>query len=280
MYSPLWKITHQDPSVLCTLPFEKSPIKSHRFCVLPPLKNHSSKAIGFVYSSLWKITHQDPSVLCTSPFEKSPIKSHRFCVLFPLKNHSSKAIGFVYSPLWKIIFLNHCFFVFWIQERKWSGTIGPLDASTPVNIRIFKVATLDPRNDTEFVQILVQLNTQLNRYRFFFPSKKTFPSLNPNSISRFMEHELEMIRIMDTCFNPQKKILVQGWVLWFLELELRGKGLKMAGKMVKKIRQSATFLSKPRRLDESRWTDTLWQGSLKIWLSAGRKSRRGPLCGG
>ena len=24
VYSPLWKITHQDPSVLCTPPFEKS----------------------------------------------------------------------------------------------------------------------------------------------------------------------------------------------------------------------------------------------------------------
>ena len=40
MYSPLWKITHQSSSVLCTPPFEKSPIKAHRFCVLPPLKNH------------------------------------------------------------------------------------------------------------------------------------------------------------------------------------------------------------------------------------------------
>ena len=40
MYSPLWKITHQNPSVLCTPPFEKSPIKAHRFYVLPPLKNH------------------------------------------------------------------------------------------------------------------------------------------------------------------------------------------------------------------------------------------------
>ena len=45
--------------------------KPHRFCVLPPLKNHPSKA-------------------------------HRFCVLPPLKNHQSKVIGFVYSPLWKI----------------------------------------------------------------------------------------------------------------------------------------------------------------------------------
>ena len=122
MYSPLWKITHQNPSVLCTPPCEKSPIKIHRFCVLPPLK----------------ITHQNPSVLCTPPFEispirsssvscsppfeKSPIKSHRFCVLPPLKyhpseahrfyvvpplkNHPSELIGFVYSPLWKITHQN------------------------------------------------------------------------------------------------------------------------------------------------------------------------------
>ena len=27
-----------------------------------------------------------------------------------------------------------------------------------------------------------------------------------------MEQELEMVRIMDTCFNPKKKIVVQGWV--------------------------------------------------------------------
>ena len=52
MYSPLWKITHQNPSVSCTPPFEKSPIKTHRFCILPPLKNHSWKAIGFMYSPL------------------------------------------------------------------------------------------------------------------------------------------------------------------------------------------------------------------------------------
>ena len=68
-------------------PFEKSPIKSHRFCVLPPLKNHPSKAIGFVYSPLCKVIHQKPLVLCTPPFEKSPINTHRFCVLPPLKNH-------------------------------------------------------------------------------------------------------------------------------------------------------------------------------------------------
>ena len=85
VYSPLWKITHQKPSVLCTPPFEKSPIKAHWFCVLPPLKNHPSKPIGFMYSPLWKITHQSPSVLYTPPFEKSPIKAHRFCVLPPLE---------------------------------------------------------------------------------------------------------------------------------------------------------------------------------------------------
>ena len=66
----LLRFTHQSPSVLCTPPFEKSPIKTHRFCVLPPLKNHPSKPIGFVYSPLWKITHQNPLVLCSPPFEK------------------------------------------------------------------------------------------------------------------------------------------------------------------------------------------------------------------
>ena len=34
----------------------KTNSKSHRFCVLPPLKNHPSTPIGFVYSPLWKIT--------------------------------------------------------------------------------------------------------------------------------------------------------------------------------------------------------------------------------
>ena len=64
------KKTFQNPSVLCTPPFEKSPIKPHRFCVLPPLKDHPSKPLGFVYSPLWKITHQSPSVLCTPFFGK------------------------------------------------------------------------------------------------------------------------------------------------------------------------------------------------------------------
>ena len=73
-------------------------IKTNRFCVLPPLKNHPSKLVGFVYSPLWKIIHQKPSVLCTPPFEKSSIKTNRFCVLPPLKNHPSKLVGFVYSP--------------------------------------------------------------------------------------------------------------------------------------------------------------------------------------
>ena len=94
---------HQNPSAP---PFEKSRINIHRFCVLPPLKNHPSKSIGFVYSSLRKIIHQNPSVPCTPPFEKSRINIHRFCVLPPLKNHPSKPIGFVYSSLRKIIHQN------------------------------------------------------------------------------------------------------------------------------------------------------------------------------
>ena len=86
---PPWKITHQNPSVLCTPPFEKSPIKTHRFCVLPP----------------WKITHQNPSVLCTPPFEKSPIKTHRFCVLPPFEKSPIKSRWFCVLPPLK----NHCF---------------------------------------------------------------------------------------------------------------------------------------------------------------------------
>ena len=110
--------TFQNPSVLRTPPFEKSPIKPHRFCVLPPLKNHPSNPIGFVYSPLWKITHQKPSVLCAPPFEKSPIKNHRFCVLPPLKNHPPKPIGFMYFPPLK----NHCFWQALISgERLFRG---------------------------------------------------------------------------------------------------------------------------------------------------------------
>ena len=79
--------THQNPSVLCTPPFEKSPIKSHRFYVLPPFEKSPIKSHRFYV---------------LPPLKKSPIKIHRFCVLPPLKNHPSKPIGFVYSPLWKI----------------------------------------------------------------------------------------------------------------------------------------------------------------------------------
>ena len=68
----------------------KSLNRTFRFCVVPPLKNHSSKPIGFVYSPLWKINHHKPSVFCTPPFEKSPIKTHRFHKL----------------PLWKITHQN------------------------------------------------------------------------------------------------------------------------------------------------------------------------------
>ena len=48
------------PSVLCTPPFEKSSIQSHRFCVLPPLEKSPTRT---------------PSVLCTPPFEKSPTRT-------------------------------------------------------------------------------------------------------------------------------------------------------------------------------------------------------------
>ena len=40
MYSPLWKITHQQSIGFMYSPLWKSPIETHRFCVLPPLKKH------------------------------------------------------------------------------------------------------------------------------------------------------------------------------------------------------------------------------------------------
>ena len=99
--------THPSKAIgLCTPPFENSPIKSHRFCVLPPLMAFDGWVFKGGSTQNRKITHQSPSVLCTSPFEKSPIKAHRFCVLPPLKNHPSKPIGFVYSLLWKITHQN------------------------------------------------------------------------------------------------------------------------------------------------------------------------------
>ena len=61
MYSPLWKITHQTPSVSCTPPFEKIAHQTPSVSCTPPFE---------------KITHQNQLVLCTPPFEKSPIKSH------------------------------------------------------------------------------------------------------------------------------------------------------------------------------------------------------------
>ena len=60
--------------------------KIRRFHVLPPLKNHPSKSIGFMYSPLWKSHPPKPIGFVYSPL---------------WKNHPSKAIGFMYSPLWK-----------------------------------------------------------------------------------------------------------------------------------------------------------------------------------
>ena len=48
--SKFFSKTHQSPSVLCTPLFGKSPIKAHRFCVLPPLENH---CFGWVLVSGW-----------------------------------------------------------------------------------------------------------------------------------------------------------------------------------------------------------------------------------
>ena len=78
MYSPLWKITHEKPSVSCTPPFGKS--KSHQFCVLPPWKNHSWKAIGLMYSPLWKIT-----VFGGRLFRQIRYTSSKFVIAWPTR---------------------------------------------------------------------------------------------------------------------------------------------------------------------------------------------------
>ena len=57
-----------------------NPSKTHRFYVVPPLKNHPSKAIGFVYSPLWKI----------------PVYDGR---LFRQIRYWSHSMSF-YSPIW------------------------------------------------------------------------------------------------------------------------------------------------------------------------------------
>ena len=97
--------------------------KSHRFCVLPPLKTHPPEAIGFVYSPLWKLTHQKPSVLCTPPFEKSPIKAHRFYVPSPLKKHSfwwALICGWAFISEWAFISANtvYCLFIYFIISEE------------------------------------------------------------------------------------------------------------------------------------------------------------------
>ena len=93
------------------------PIKSHRFCVLPPFEKSPIKTpLVLCTPPFEKSPIKTPSVSCTPPFEKSPIKPHRFCVLPPLKNHLSKPIGFVYSPLWKITHQNPIGFMYFVQQ--------------------------------------------------------------------------------------------------------------------------------------------------------------------
>ena len=71
-------------------PVKNHPAKTHRFCVLPPWKNHPL----------------NPLVLCTPPFEKSPIKAHRFCVLLPLKNHN----------FWWVLISGERIFTIWLEK--------------------------------------------------------------------------------------------------------------------------------------------------------------------
>ena len=115
-------------------------IKAHRFHVLPPLKNHSSKPIGFMYSPLWKITHQKPLVSCTPPFEKSLIKAHRFHVLPPLKNH---CFWWALISGWAFISANTVYLLWYTFKRSCSRTILKLNkgrnfVTSWVNITIWK----------------------------------------------------------------------------------------------------------------------------------------------
>ena len=137
MYSPLWKITHQSLSVLCTPPFENTPHQSPSVSCTPPFEN---------------TPHQIPSVLCTPPFEKSPIKAHRFCVLPPLKTHPSNPIGFVYSPLWKITHQNpsvSCTPPF----EKWLFLVGANFGKYGIFIFVLKMCQSTPTTPMELLAV-------------------------------------------------------------------------------------------------------------------------------
>ena len=76
---------------------KKKIFKLHRFHVLPPLKNHPSKPIGFMYSPLWKMTHQSPLVSCTPPFEKSLFGGRLFQV-----GASFRKYGLLFMPIFRL----------------------------------------------------------------------------------------------------------------------------------------------------------------------------------
>ena len=88
MYSPLGKITNPSPSVLCTPPFEKSPIKTHRFCVLPPLKNHPSPRDNTV--TIWRKLNKSTfweKKSSWSDLKSKNITNHRDTLSSFLQNH-------------------------------------------------------------------------------------------------------------------------------------------------------------------------------------------------
>ena len=99
VYSPLWKIPHQNPSVLCTPPFENSPIKIHRFCVLPPLKTHPSKAHRFCVLPPLKNHPSSPSVLCTAPFEKIIHQTQLVLCTPPFEKSQKFYFDFIVPPV-------------------------------------------------------------------------------------------------------------------------------------------------------------------------------------
>ena len=68
VYSPLWKITHQTPLVLCTPPFEKSPIKRRRGTAVFDRKGTMNKKVEGSLTRNTKMFRVKPTVTTTVSF--------------------------------------------------------------------------------------------------------------------------------------------------------------------------------------------------------------------
>ena len=96
---PWWLIHVHKPSVLCTPPFEKSLIRTHRFCVLPPLKTSLIRTHRFCVLPPLKTSLIRTHRFCVlPPLKTSLIRTHRFCVLPPLKTSLIRTHRFCVLP--------------------------------------------------------------------------------------------------------------------------------------------------------------------------------------